>query len=170
MSVIQYATDDVYSLAPVDRHVLPSRVNDVLSDALPTSESSIRMNPMSNIGESSGRTGSLQQIDQEVLKKKYFTDLTVIDGKKYRFCKNVALDRCKDTRSGAQKGRYASSTSGTILKRHVEICLGMVFDGDKTPKKDMKEKPSPSKKDHNEKSKKDHSEALAHVIVENMVY
>lgn len=190
MSVYQYHPDNLYSFASADGHINPSNATHAVSNALPMPGGSIGTNVISNQGESNERTGSLQQIDHEVFKKKYFTDISVIDGKKYRFCKNVALNRCKDTRQGAQKGRYSSSTSGSILKRHVEVCLGIIFDAEKTPKRDLKQTPASSKKRHNEnlfldggdkrpkkdtKSttsplKKGHNENLAHVIVENMVY
>lgn len=162
MSIYQYAADDVYSLASADRRIKPFNADNVVPDAPPTSESSIRPNVMSIQEQPSERTGPLQQNDQEVLKKKYFTELTVIDGKKYRFCKNLLVNRCKDTRLGAQKGRYSSSTSGSILKRHVEVCSGMDFDSDKRPKKDMKQTKLPAKRTHDEN--------LALALVENMVY
>lgn len=73
---------------------------------------------------------SIKRVEKEILRGDYGHGW-----KKLSFCKNVAVNRCKDTRFSAQKGRYSTSTGSSVLKRHVESCLAMDLDCDRSLKK-----------------------------------
>lgn len=161
---IDHVLDNV-SFAPTDEIINPSISNNaIMSDAVSMSDASRvegdTMTPSQD--ESSDRTSSLQQVNTEAPAKKYYTELQIISGKKYCFCKNVVARQCKDYRPGTQKSQYSITTSGSVLKKHVEVCFGIVFQAEKTLKKDPNQTSLLSKKDHNEN--------LALMLVENMVY
>lgn len=150
------------SLLSENQAPLPD-ASDVVSDVLPHSETGVETSIAINLDKASDSTPSSQQIDKIALTKKYFTELTFIKGKKYRFCKNIAVNQCRDVRLGTEKGRYAFSTSGTVLKKHVEVCFNTTVEGiGKLSKK-------PDIRQTKLLTKKDHDEHLALALVENLV-
>lgn len=62
-------------------------------------------------------------------------EITVLVGKRYRFCEILVVNRCKATQSSAQKSRHSTSASSSIFKRYMESCFGMVLDCDRSLKK-----------------------------------
>lgn len=156
MSDSQNTIDKMFSFTLADKHT------DIVSDLPLTSENTIETDLASNQDPPSKHADSVQEVNLKALKKKFFTPLSVVNGKQYYFCKNVLINQCKDPRHCNKKGCYSLLTGGSIFRKHVEICFGIIFDGNNTaPKKDIKQTTILTKRHHDEH--------LALTLIDNMV-